>query len=112
MRVPTVSSGNELTEDMPQSKPKKYVKKIVNQLKLPGYVETPSGKIIDNSAKLGILNGRSPTGVVSAATYIACVLMNVKRTQGQISKSVNLTEVTLRNRYKEMAKNLDFTLMV
>jgi len=103
---------NELKEDVPQSKPKKYVAKRVNQLKLPGYVENMSGKIIDNSAKLVILNGRSPARVASTTTYIACVLMNVKRTQGQISKSVNLTEVTLRNRYKEIVKNLDFMLLV
>ena len=50
----------ELSEEVPQSRPKRYVAKIVNQLKLPGYVENMSGKIIDQSSKLGILNGRSP----------------------------------------------------
>ena len=45
--------------------------------------------------------GRNPIGVVAACIYIACVDCDERRTQRQIARELEITEVTIRNRYKE-----------
>jgi len=41
--------------------------------------------------------------IAAAATYIASILCGERRTQGEIAKRAQVTEVTIRNRYKEIA---------
>ena len=53
--------------------------------------------------------GKNPVGIVAACIYIACNEKEERRTQREIAQALNITEVTIRNRYKEalavMAKN-------
>jgi len=49
-------------------------------------------------------------GVAAAAIYIASVVYDQRKTQKTIADTVGVTEVTIRNRYKELAKNLDITM--
>ncbi|HLD39272.1 MAG TPA: hypothetical protein VJB05_03095, partial [archaeon] len=43
----------------------------------------------------------------AAAIYIASVLEGERKTQREVADVVGVTEVTIRNRYKEMAEALD-----
>ena len=54
-----------------------------------------------------LTSGRGPTGVAAAAIYVACVLCNHRKTQKEIAEVVGVTEVTIRNRYKELTEHLD-----
>jgi transcription initiation factor TFIIB len=54
-----------------------------------------------------LTSGRGPTGIAAAATYIASVLAGEKRTQREIAEIANVTEVTIRNRYKELLDRLE-----
>ena len=53
-----------------------------------------------------LTSGKGPTGVAAAALYIAAVLENEKRTQRDIADVVGVTEVTIRNRYKDLVEKL------
>jgi transcription initiation factor TFIIB len=46
-------------------------------------------------------------GMAAAALYIACLQHNEKKTQKDISEAAGVTEVTVRNRYKALAKQLN-----
>jgi len=52
--------------------------------------------------------GRAPEGLTAASLYIACKLNMEDRTQGDIARTAQITEVTIRNRYKELVKKMDF----
>ena len=54
----------------------------------------------------GITAGKDPTGMAAAALYIAGILEDERRTQRQIAQVARVTEVTVRNRYKELVKQL------
>jgi transcription initiation factor TFIIB len=41
-------------------------------------------------------------GLAAAAVYAAALLTNEKVTQSQVSDVANISEVTIRNRYKEL----------
>jgi transcription initiation factor TFIIB len=50
--------------------------------------------------------------MVAAAIYIATILCGDRRTQSKITKVAGDTEVTIRNRYKEMAEGLDIEIIL
>jgi len=58
----------------------------------------------------GIGAGKDPAGIAAAAVYIACLLNNEKKTQKEIAIVAGVTEVTVRNRYKEIVKALKLNL--
>jgi len=46
----------------------------------------------------------------AASLYIASVLCGERRTQREIADEAGVTEVTIRNRYKELTKKLDIEI--
>jgi transcription initiation factor TFIIB len=49
-------------------------------------------------------------GLAAAALYVACVLTGEKKTQKEIADMANVTEVTVRNRYKNLKDNLNLNI--
>jgi len=90
--------------------PRNYVSKFIGQLALSGNAEIIALKILDQAVKLRLTNGRSPAGVAAAVTYIATCITDEQRTQGEVAKEAHVTEVTIRNRYKELIQRFDFEI--
>ena len=53
-----------------------------------------------------LFRSKDPMGLAAAALYVACVLENEKKTQKEIAEIANVTEVTVRNRYKGLKDSL------
>jgi transcription initiation factor TFIIB len=53
-----------------------------------------------------LTSGKGPTGVAAAAIYIASLLTQERRTQRAVAEVAGVTEVTIRNRYKELTEKL------
>jgi transcription initiation factor TFIIB len=49
-------------------------------------------------------------GLAAATLYVACVLDGVKRTQKKIAEAANVTEVTVRNRYKGLKETFKLNI--
>ena len=96
----------KLKTKVPPVEAKSYVSKFVNQLQLSGEVESMAMTILDQAVELRLTSGRGPSGLAAAATYIASALLDERRTQGDIAKGAHVTEVTIRNRYKELIQRL------
>ena len=58
--------------------------------------------------KLVLLRVKIPTGLAAADFIYSSLQCGERRTQREISKIANITEVTVRNRYKELMKVLNF----
>jgi len=56
-----------------------------------------------------LTSGRGPTGIAAAALYVASLIHGEKRTQREVADVAGVTEVTIRNRYKELIKKLKLT---
>jgi transcription initiation factor TFIIB len=87
--------------------PEHFVTQIVSRLNLPIEVQAKAKEILENASKLGITSGKEPQGLAAAAVYMASILTNNKRTQHEIAEAARITEVTIRNRYKELMTALD-----
>ncbi len=86
--------------------PADYVPRFCSMLGLSDKVQAKAIEILKKAKELDITSGKGPTGVAAAAIYIACVLLGEKRTQREVADTVNVTEVTIRNRYKELVEKL------
>jgi transcription initiation factor TFIIB len=102
----------ELRQSVPQAKPSGYISKIVNNLTISGETERLAIQILSEASNLRLTNGRGPGGIAAACIYIGTSLTGERRTQGEIAKEAQVTEVTIRNRYKELTRHLDFKVML
>jgi len=86
--------------------PMTFVPRFCSMLGLTDKVQAKSIEILKKAKKHDITSGKGPTGVAAAAIYVACVLIGEKRTQREVADIVGVTEVTIRNRYKELIEKL------
>jgi len=96
----------ELDVDVPLTDPSQYVPKFATALRLNADVQKEAVKLIRKALKKGLISGRGPTGVAAAALYIASAMHGEKRTQKEVADVAGVTEVTIRNRYRELKKEL------
>ena len=102
----------ELDYRIPPLKPSQYVTKFCNQLMMQGKVEEIAHKVLAGAKELKLTSGRGPTGIAAAASYIASVLTGERKTQREIAEIAQVTEVTIRNRYKELVRRLLFEMTI
>lgn len=89
-----------------------YVSRFSEELQLSPHVQKEASKILGSARKKDLTIGKDPKGLAAAALYIAGVLEGERRTQRDIARVSHVTEVTIRNRYKEIIKNLNLKLDV
>ncbi|MCJ7478939.1 MAG: transcription initiation factor IIB [Candidatus Nanohaloarchaeota archaeon QJJ-7] len=99
-------AARELDLDIMPARPKDYLPRFAGEMRLSGEVQARARKIIKRARDDDLLSGKGPTGVAAAALYIAAVLEEEKRTQREVADTVGVTEVTIRNRYKELVEEL------
>ena len=87
--------------------PADYIPRFASQLELSGRVEAKAIDIINEAKNKGLLNGKGPTGVAATALYVASILLGERKTQRDIAEIAGVTEVTIRNRYKELLEKMD-----
>jgi len=82
-----------------------FLPKFTKKLALPKNVETEAKEIIRFVEESEYRQGISPIALLGASIYLACKITKVRRSQLEIAKTLGTSEVTLRNRAKEI-KNL------
>jgi transcription initiation factor TFIIB len=95
----------ELNLEVKPADPNSYVPRFVSDLGLSEETERQARDLIDNAKSSGILSGKSPVGLAAASVYAAALLTNEKVTQSEVSRVADISEVTIRNRYKELLEN-------
>lgn len=97
---------NQLGLEVPLSEPDSYVPKFIVALKLSGRVEAKALNILNQAKAKGLISGRGPLGVAAAAVYMASAMQGEWRTQHEVADVAGVTEVTIRNRYRELKHEL------
>jgi transcription initiation factor TFIIB len=92
--------------------PQDYISRFCSELKLSSDVQAKTLQIIHEAAHQELTSGRGPTGIAAASLYIASVLCGERRTQREVAEVAGVTEVTIRNRYKEIAEKLDLGIIL
>ncbi|MDK2782335.1 MAG: transcription initiation factor [Archaeoglobi archaeon] len=89
-----------------------YIPRFCSALGLSSRVQQKAIEILKQAQEKELTSGRGPTGVAAAAIYISSVLCGERRTQREVAEVAGITEVTIRNRYKELAEKLDIEIIL
>jgi transcription initiation factor TFIIB len=104
--------SRELGLKLLPTSPEDYISRFCSELKLSGDVQAKTLEILQEAAHRELTSGRGPTGIAAASLYIASVLCGERRTQREVAEVAGVTEVTIRNRYKELAEKLDIGIIL
>ncbi len=99
----------ELNLEMKPVDPKQYVNRIISDLEMSEDVGRRSRELLEHGQKANVHSGKSPVALAAAAIYAAGLLENEKVTQANISEAANVSEVTIRNRYRELLESANKT---
>jgi transcription initiation factor TFIIB len=102
----------ELDFQMPVADPLTYVSKIAEKTGISGKTQGAAIQILREARRKRVAAGKDPMGLAAAALYIACLQHNEKKTQKNFAEAAGVTEVTVRNRYKVLLKQLNLELPV
>jgi transcription initiation factor TFIIB len=101
-----------LSLQMPVTQPEDFVSRFTNALHLSQRTQARALEILMAARTKGITSGKDPTCISAAAIYIASILEGERRTQREIGEVAGVTEVTVRNRYKELVRALNLGIEV
>jgi len=88
------------------SSPKDYISRFSSILHLSPKAQNEALKILKKADISELTSGRGPAGIAAAALYVAALLNDEKKTQREVADVAGITEVTIRNRYKELIERL------
>ncbi|RJS85901.1 hypothetical protein CW713_01050 [Methanophagales archaeon] len=98
--------ANRLGLRLVPTSPLEYISRFCAKLNLKKHVEERAREIVQKALEKDITSGRGPTGIAASAIYIAAILCDDRKTQKEVAEATGVTEVTLRVRYKEIAREL------
>lgn len=88
------------------SNPADYIARFASALKLSAETQSHAIEVLESAQREELTSGRGPTGIAAAALYVSALVHGEKRTQREVADVAGVTEVTIRNRYKELLEKL------
>ena len=101
--------AHELGLSLAPVTPQSYIPRFASRLRIAPTTEALSLSFVKEAVLREVVSGKDPKSVAAAALYIACILRGEPRTQRDVSEATGVTEVTIRNRYKELVSALGIT---
>ena len=92
---------------MPIDDPIDYITKVAEKAKVSSDVEGLALKLIREAKKRYATTGKDPSGLAAAILYLSARMLKEKVTQARLAKAANVTEVTVRNRKRDLIKSLN-----
>jgi transcription initiation factor TFIIB len=89
-----------------------YIAKLVNIAKINTKVERLAIDIAHKTNNHLLADGKAPNGLAAAYIYLAAVLLGIHILQVDISNLAGITEVTIRNRCKDILTNFKLVIIV
>jgi len=89
-----------------------YISKLANLSNFDTKIERLALEIAKKTENHLLSDGKSPNGMAAAYLYLASILLGVNILQMDISKLAGVTEVTIRNRCKDILTSYKITLKI
>ncbi len=91
---------HELELKMPVTDSIQCVARIASTINISEKTKRYAVKVLKKAQKDEESAGKDPMGLAAAALYLSCVKNGEDKTQKDVAEAANVTEVTIRNRYK------------
>jgi transcription initiation factor TFIIB len=89
-----------------------YISKLANMAKIDTKVERLAIDIAHKTNDHLLADGKAPNGLAAAYIYVASILLDVNILQRDVSSLSGVTEVTIRNRCKDILSSFKMTVTV
>jgi transcription initiation factor TFIIB len=87
----------------------KCIAKVANKANLSEKTKRQAIRIMDEVTENEISAGKNPMGFAATILYLSCLRTGENKTQTDIAQAAGVTEVTLRNRFKELKSKLELS---
>ena len=84
--------------------PAEFLPRFASELNLPTRIEARARELLVDLRESGHLAGRNPCGVAAGCLYAAAREANYPLTQKRVAKAADVTPVTVRGTYRELAE--------
>ena len=98
---------SQLDIKVPLIDPRKYIVKIANNLDFDEKIRRKALELMEQAQKKNLALGKDPISIAASILYIVNLSERRPKTQAEIAKAAGITEVTVRNRSRELRKKLD-----
>jgi transcription initiation factor TFIIB len=92
----------ELDIKVPLIDPSKYIATIANKTGISEKTKRIAIAMMEEITKNEISAGKNPIALSATVLYLSCLANNENRTQMNIAAAAGVTEVTIRNRFKDL----------
>lgn len=90
--------------------PDRYIDRFTEDLKLPMQCRNFAIRLLLKAINKGYnTSGKDPKGIAAAVIYAASQMCGERRTQGEVCSTTQVTQVTLRNRKREIAQHVNIS---
>ncbi|MEF8780600.1 MAG: TFIIB-type zinc ribbon-containing protein [Haloferacaceae archaeon] len=94
--------ARELGLEVPPTHPAEYLGRFASDLGCRDETERRARELIDAATDRGVHSGKHPVGIAASALYAAATLTDEEVTQHDVAAVASVSEVTIRNRYREV----------
>jgi transcription initiation factor TFIIB len=89
----------------------KCIVRVANKADISEKTKYRAMNIMKDVTHNGLSAGKDPMGLAASILYLSCLNTGEHRTQLDISNAAGVTEVTVRNRFKDLKSRLDLSKM-
>jgi transcription initiation factor TFIIB len=97
----------ELDIKVPIVDPMRCIAKVANKANLSEKTKRQAVEMMNNVTQREISVGKNPMGLAASVLYMSSLKTGENITQSNLSDAAGVTEVTLRNRYKDLMNRLE-----
>jgi transcription initiation factor TFIIB len=102
---------SELEITVPLIDLRKYIVKVANNLNFDEKIKRRALELMEQAQKNNLVVGKDPISMAASILYLVNIAERKPRTQAEIAKAAGVTEVTVRNRSKELRKKLNVSVV-
>ncbi len=99
---------DKLYLNLPTIDPSKCVIRLANMINANKKAKRLASVMMNEIVKQELSAGKNPMAVAASILYICCKKTGYHTSQHSIAKAAGITEVTLRNRFKELKRKMNY----
>lgn len=96
----------KMSMNIPPTTPIEYAQKFAVEMQVSKPTMRKAERIIELVKEMGAISGKGPAGVAAASICLASDIEKIEMSQKEIAEISGVTQVTIRNRYKELEECL------
>jgi transcription initiation factor TFIIB len=94
--------AQELGLGIEPADPENYLPRFISDLEVSEQIQRRARELLRAAKSQGVHSGKNPVGLAAGAIYASTLLTSGRLTQREIADVANVSEVTIRNRYREL----------